>query len=98
MNEVIASVVAVLLSVCALLLVSFWRRKSNRNAIFVNGLRQKFISQQKLFDAMLRTDRRHFVDGAVDPYVDTPLPIGFNATISAPDVVSLSSFTFFGDP
>lgn len=42
------------------------------------------ITSQKVADAMEQVDRGLFVPPGQLPYVDNPVPIGYNATISAP--------------
>ena len=42
------------------------------------------ITSQKVADAMEQIDRGIFVPPREPPYMDTPVPIGYNATISAP--------------
>ena len=48
---------------------------------------RNIIKEQKVFDAMLQVDRADFTPKSLyfsAPYVDSPLSIGHNATISAP--------------
>lgn len=66
-----------------------WRR-TLPNKRFVERFCSKFVSQQNLRAALLRNDRRFFCSGARDPYSNDPQPIGFNATISAPDVLCIA--------
>lgn len=42
------------------------------------------IRSKKVSEAMESIDRGFFVPDGTPPYVDTPMPIGYNATISAP--------------
>ncbi|XP_022987121.1 protein-L-isoaspartate O-methyltransferase 1-like isoform X3 [Cucurbita maxima] len=42
------------------------------------------VRSKKVSEVMESVDRAFFVPDGVPPYVDTPLPIGYNATISAP--------------
>lgn len=56
----------------------------------IERLRQQGIRDEKVLDAMLRVPRAAFVDKglAFSAYDDTPLPIGFQQTISQPYVVA----------
>ncbi|XP_022921511.1 protein-L-isoaspartate O-methyltransferase 1-like isoform X3 [Cucurbita moschata] len=42
------------------------------------------VRSKKVSEVMESVDRAFFVPDGVPPYVDTPVPIGYNATISAP--------------
>lgn len=42
------------------------------------------IRSKKVSEVMESIDRAFFVPDDIPPYVDTPVPIGYNATISAP--------------
>lgn len=42
------------------------------------------ISSKKVAEVMESIDRALFVPGGNAPYYDSPMPIGYNATISAP--------------
>lgn len=42
------------------------------------------VRSKKVSEVMENIDRAFFVPDDVPPYVDTPVPIGYNATISAP--------------
>ena len=43
------------------------------------------IRSSRVFETMEKLDRKIFVHGdGNSPYVDSPMPIGYNATISAP--------------
>ncbi len=59
-------------------------------ARMVERLRQQGIRDEKVLDAMMRVPRQQFVeDGlAFSAYDDTPLPIGYQQTISQPYVVA----------
>jgi protein-L-isoaspartate(D-aspartate) O-methyltransferase len=60
-----------------------WRSSGNTNSELVNNLfRNKLITDPLVRDAFLRVDRAHYAPG--DPYSDSPQPIGYRATISAP--------------
>lgn len=56
----------------------------------VERLRQQGIRDEKVFDAMMRVPRQQFVDEGLgfSAYDDTPLPIGYQQTISQPFVVA----------
>ncbi|MBA4742087.1 MAG: protein-L-isoaspartate(D-aspartate) O-methyltransferase [Azoarcus sp.] len=56
----------------------------------VERLRAQGIRDERVLDAMLRVPRQHFIDAALayNAYDDTPLPIGFQQTISQPYVVA----------
>lgn len=59
-------------------------------ARMIERLRQQGIRDEKVLDAMARVPRQQFVDKglAFSAYDDTPLPIGFQQTISQPYVVA----------
>lgn len=44
----------------------------------------KYITSNEVYNAMLSVDRAEFTPDFNGAYEDHPLPIGFNATISAP--------------
>lgn len=46
--------------------------------------RNGVIHSEKVAEVMQTIDRGLFVPEGTAPYVDSPMPIGFNATISAP--------------
>ena len=56
----------------------------------IERLRQQGIRDEKVLEAMLRVPRAAFVDKGLSfsVYDDTPLPIGFQQTISQPYVVA----------
>lgn len=56
----------------------------------VERLRSQGIRDEKVLDAMSRVPRQHFVEPALaySAYDDTPLPIGYQQTISQPFVVA----------
>jgi protein-L-isoaspartate(D-aspartate) O-methyltransferase len=56
----------------------------------VERLREQGIRDERVLDAMMWVPRQHFVDDALafSAYDDTPLPIGFQQTISQPYVVA----------
>lgn len=59
-------------------------------ARMVERLRQQGIRDEKVLDAMMRVPRQSFVDEGLgfSAYDDTPLPIGYQQTISQPYVVA----------
>lgn len=65
---------------------SFWKKRLPNNKGLVSHLRENgTISTSRVADAMEQVDRGLFVPpGKGDPYMDSPVPIGYNATISAP--------------
>ena len=64
----------------------FWRKRLHDNTELVSHLRENgTIHASRVAGAMEQIDRGLFVPpGEGDPYVDSPVPIGYNATISAP--------------
>lgn len=56
----------------------------------VERLRQQGIRDEKVLEAMMRVPRQQFVDEGLgfSAYDDTPLPIGYQQTISQPFVVA----------
>lgn len=63
----------------------FWRSKTHDNKGLVGSLQKSgMINSKKVADVMEQVDRGLFVPPNEDPYVDSPVPIGYNATISAP--------------
>jgi len=65
-------------------------RSSRALARMVERLRSQGISDRRVLEAMMRVPRECFVDPglAFSAYDDTPLPIGFQQTISQPFVVA----------
>lgn len=60
-----------------------WRSGGTSNATLVNNLsRNGLITTDRVKNAMLSVDRAHYAPAS--PYQDSPQPIGFSATISAP--------------
>ncbi|KAL8434618.1 hypothetical protein ACSSS7_003093 [Eimeria intestinalis] len=60
-----------------------WRSHGRTNAELVQNLRRNGVFRdQRVYETMLKVDRGFFV--RTDPYADSPQPIGFDATISAP--------------
>ena len=59
-------------------------------ARMIERLRRQGISDEKVLEAMLRVPRGSFVEKGLEfsAYDDTPLPIGFQQTISQPYVVA----------
>lgn len=64
----------------------FWRRRFRDNKGLVSSLRESgTITTANVAHVMEEIDRGLFVPaGQGDPYMDNPVPIGYNATISAP--------------
>ncbi|XP_057969871.1 protein-L-isoaspartate O-methyltransferase 1-like [Malania oleifera] len=64
----------------------FWTASSiNKNKTMVEHLQNYgVITSRKVAEIMETVDRALFVPGGSQPYVDSPVPIGYNATISAP--------------
>lgn len=65
-------------------------RKSTRGSLEKNKALVEYLKQdgaiksKKVAEVMEAIDRGLFVPSGTSPYVDSPMPIGFNATISAP--------------
>lgn len=81
--------------ICALSLISilfyvskqrFWAGSGiGRNQEMVSQLQSEgVIRSKKVAQVMETIDRALFVPAGAQPYVDSPMPIGHNATISAP--------------
>ncbi|XP_057831740.2 protein-L-isoaspartate O-methyltransferase isoform X2 [Cryptomeria japonica] len=67
------------------LMERFWSATSRGNSSLVDYLQQHgVIKSSKVADVMKKIDRGLFVPKGNLPYSDTPMPIGYNATISAP--------------
>jgi len=63
----------------------FWSRGWDDNNSLVEHLQQYgVLKSSRVADVMQKIDRGLFVPGGNSPYLDTPVPIGYNATISAP--------------
>lgn len=64
----------------------FWAGSGvNKNKEMVGNLRRYgVISSKKVAEVMETIDRASFVPEGTPPYVDSPMQIGYNATISAP--------------
>ncbi|KAI9087506.1 hypothetical protein K1719_030376 [Acacia pycnantha] len=64
----------------------FWSGSgSGRNRAMVENLqRYGIITSNKVAQVMEAIDRAFFVTDEMQPYADSPMPIGYNATISAP--------------
>ncbi|MBN3278859.1 PIMT methyltransferase, partial [Polyodon spathula] len=60
-----------------------WMSSGRTHAELIGNLREHgVIRSQRVYEVMLATDRGHYVSDL--PYMDSPQPIGFKATISAP--------------
>ncbi|KAF7806008.1 protein-L-isoaspartate O-methyltransferase 1-like [Senna tora] len=58
---------------------------SSKNKAMVENLRSYgILTSKKVAEAMETIDRAFFVPKGTQPYVDSPMAIGYNATISAP--------------
>lgn len=63
----------------------FWSRSWADNSSLVEHLQQYgVIKSSRVADVMQKIDRGLFVPKGNSPYLDTPMAIGYNATISAP--------------
>jgi protein-L-isoaspartate(D-aspartate) O-methyltransferase len=63
----------------------FWSRGWADNSSLVGHLQQYgVIKSSRVADVMQKIDRGLFVPEGNSPYLDTPMAIGYNATISAP--------------
>lgn len=68
----------------------FWRGRSNDNKSLVEMLqRGGIVKSDKVANVMEDLDRGLFVPEGVPAYMDGPMPIGYNATISAPHMHGL---------
>ncbi|XP_022590032.2 protein-L-isoaspartate O-methyltransferase [Cyclospora cayetanensis] len=66
-----------------------WRSHGGSNEELVSNLRRNGVfSDQRVFETMLKVDRGSFVSMA--PYMDSPQPIGYDATISAPHMHAMA--------
>uniref|UniRef100_A0A182IXW7 protein-L-isoaspartate(D-aspartate) O-methyltransferase n=1 Tax=Anopheles atroparvus TaxID=41427 RepID=A0A182IXW7_ANOAO len=62
-----------------------WRSKGLNNTDLIRQLQEyNVIKSESVAQAMISTDRRHYVPENMSPYIDSPQRIGFGATISAP--------------
>jgi hypothetical protein len=70
----------------------FWSGSSiNKNKAMVEHLKTYgVISSKKVSEVMESIDRVLFVPDGNAPYYDSPMPIGYNATISAPHMHATS--------
>ncbi|KAH9557495.1 hypothetical protein CY35_07G087000 [Sphagnum magellanicum] len=63
----------------------FWRGRTQNNRELVESLKQNgSLRTKRVADVMEQVDRGLFVPPNELPYIDNPMPIGYNATISAP--------------
>ncbi|ESQ45729.1 hypothetical protein EUTSA_v10010684mg [Eutrema salsugineum] len=63
----------------------FWTNSINTNKAMVENLQNHgVITSDKVAEAMEAVDRGMFVPDGSSPYVDGPMSIGYNVTISAP--------------
>lgn len=62
-----------------------WRSSGNTNANLVENLRLNgILKTDRVIQAMLRVDRKHYVKNPMYAYADSPQSIGYSVTISAP--------------
>ncbi|KAI5452710.1 hypothetical protein NCC49_000459 [Naganishia albida] len=62
-----------------------WTCTGSTNQELIDNMRKAgLIKSVRVAEAMSKTDRRHYVPDKEWAYQDSPQPIGFNATISAP--------------
>jgi protein-L-isoaspartate(D-aspartate) O-methyltransferase len=65
-----------------------WSCSGNSNEELIQNLfENEIIHNQRVIDAMKSVDRGNYVVN--EPYKDSPQPIGYAATISAPHMVIL---------
>jgi protein-L-isoaspartate(D-aspartate) O-methyltransferase len=71
---------------CLLAIQQFWTQGSlDKNKALVEYLKQYgAVRTDKVAEVMESIDRALFVAEGLTPYTDSPMPIGYNATISAP--------------
>lgn len=68
----------------------FWTARSSDNSSLLEMLWQGgVLKSTRVSEAMEQIDRKLFVPDKAYAYMDTPMPIGFNATISAPHMHAL---------
>lgn len=62
-----------------------WRSRGLSNADLIRQLQEHgIIKSERVAQALIATDRKHYVASNLQPYVDSPQRIGHGATISAP--------------
>ncbi|XP_014274156.2 protein-L-isoaspartate(D-aspartate) O-methyltransferase [Halyomorpha halys] len=59
-------------------------KNSEWNQLILQLTDKGVIKSDKVKRIMMTVDRRNYVSGALDPYLDVALPIGFGAVIDAP--------------
>lgn len=69
----------------------FTERNQEREHLVKTGIIDQGISDQRVIDAMLQVPRHKFIpeEYQKDAYLNSPLPIGFDQTISQPYIVAL---------
>lgn len=68
----------------------FWTERPSDNSTLLEMLRQGgVLKSTSVSEAMEQVDRKLFVPDKAYAYMDNPMPIGFNATISAPHMHAL---------
>ncbi|KAI8893264.1 L-isoaspartyl protein carboxyl methyltransferase [Globomyces pollinis-pini] len=71
-----------------------WRSSGNSNLQLVKNLKaNRLIEHDPVFHAMKVVDRANFTN--ISPYEDSPQPIGYNATISAPHMHAYALETLY---
>lgn len=62
-----------------------WRSRGLSNADLIRQLQElNIIKSERVAQALIATDRKHYVASNLQPYIDSPQRIGHGATISAP--------------
>eukprot|EP01059_Diplonema_ambulator_P028364 TRINITY_DN47147_c0_g1_i1.p1 TRINITY_DN47147_c0_g1~~TRINITY_DN47147_c0_g1_i1.p1 ORF type:complete len:246 (+),score=28.07 TRINITY_DN47147_c0_g1_i1:46-738(+) len=62
-----------------------WRCSGKSNTELVSKLRSSGVIKSRVVEeAMLRVDRKHYVRDTTEAYQDSPQPIGYGVTVSAP--------------
>ncbi|EAT32347.1 AAEL001465-PA [Aedes aegypti] len=62
-----------------------WRSRGLTNADLIRQLQEHgIIKSERVAQALIATDRKHYVASNLQPYLDAPQRIGHGATISAP--------------
>lgn len=65
-----------------------WRSSGETNSDLIDQLTQHgILKSPNVISCMISTDRKHYCTS--NPYSDSPQPIGYQATISAPHMHSL---------
>eukprot|EP00249_Psilotum_nudum_P013793 c24514_g1_i2 orf=238-1065(+) len=67
---------------------TFWSGRGDNKSL-IRLLQDRVITSKTVADVMEKIDRGIFIPPGNPPYVDSPMPIGYNATISAPHMHAL---------